>query len=61
MMEPPEKLGEPEKIFRIAENWFGNEQLTERNSKIPNLGKIHQSLRRFMGSVVVWPVKQGYL
>ena len=61
MMEPPEKLGDPEKIFRIQENWFGNEQLTERNSKFSYLGKIHQSLRRFMGSVVVWPVKQGYL
>ena len=61
MMEPPEKLGDPEKIFRIQENWFGNEKLTERNSKFSYLGKIHQSLRRFMGSVVVWPVKQGYL
>jgi len=61
MMEPPQKAGEPEKIFRIFEDWFGNEQLTERSSKIPYLGKIHQSLRRFMGTLVVWPVKQGYL
>jgi len=54
MMEPPEKQGSAEKIFRISEEWYGNEQITERNFKVvPYLGKIHQMLRQFTGTIVV--------
>ena len=61
MLEPAEKPGAAEKIFRIAEDWYGNEQLTEKNVKISLLGKIHQSVRRYYGQLVLWPVKQGLL
>ena len=54
LMEPPEKQGNAEKIFRISEEWYGNEQITERNFKVvPYLGKIHQMLRQFTGTIVV--------
>ena len=61
LLEPAERPGGAEKIFRIAEDWYGNEQLTEKNVKISLLGKIHQSLRRYYGQLVLWPVKQGLL
>ena len=61
LLEPAERAGKAEKIFRIAEDWYGNEQLTEKSVKIALLGKIHQALRRFMGTLVLWPVKQGLL
>ena len=40
----------------------GNVLLTEKSLPMPPyLGLIHQSLRRFTGSLVLWPAKKGLL
>jgi len=62
LLEPAEKPGSSERVFRLYEEWGGNVLLTEKSlSWPPYLGLIHQSLRRFTGSLILWPAKKGLL
>lgn len=61
LLEPAHTPGGSEKIFRLFEEWGGNVLLTEKTVKLPYLGLVHQSLRRFMGSMILWPAKKGLL
>jgi hypothetical protein len=61
LLEPAEKAGSGEKLFKIFEEWNGNVHLTEKNTFPAILGTIHQQLRRSMGLAVVWISKQGLL
>ena len=62
LLEPAEKPGSSERLFRLYEEWGGNVLLTEKSlSWPPYLGLIHQSLRRFAGSLVLWPAKKGLM
>ena len=49
LLEQPPKIGSPEKIFRIYEEWRGNKLITEKTT-VPFIGKIHQQYRKFFGS-----------
>jgi len=62
LLEPAEKPGSSERLFKLYEEWGGNVLLTEKSLPMPPyLGLIHQSLRRFTGSLVLWPAKKGLL
>ena len=84
LLEPAEKPGSSERLFKLYEEWVrklildfffnfdhlifdylfqgGNVLLTEKSLPMPPyLGLIHQSLRRFTGSLVLWPAKKGLL
>jgi len=62
MMEPSEvKVGGPEKVFRIYEEWGGNVLLTEKTCQPPILGKLHSKLRQFTGYCVTQLIKYGIL
>jgi len=61
MLEPAEKAGSAEKLFNVYEEWGGNVLLTAKTVGVPYLGLVHSMLRKFFGSLVVWPVKQGLL
>ena len=60
LLEPAEKAGSGEKVFKIFEEWNGNVHLNEKNTFPPILGSIHQQLRRSMGQAASWVVKQGF-
>jgi len=60
LLEPSEvKVGGPEKIFRVYEEWNGNPLLTEKTGKPPMLGKLHSMLRKFHGSAITEGIKYG--
>jgi hypothetical protein len=59
LLEPAEKAGSGEKLFKIFEEWNGNVHLNEKNTFPTILGTIHQQLRRSMGLAASWVVKQG--
>ena len=62
LLEPSEvKIGGPEKIFRVYEEWNGNPLLTEKTGKPPMLEKLHSMLRKFHGSVITEGIKYGIL
>ena len=62
LLEPVEKPGSSERLFKLVEEWGGNVLLTEKSLPMPPyLGLIHQSLRGFTGSLVLWPAKKGLL
>ena len=62
MMEPSEvKVGGPEKVFRIYEEWGFNTLLTEKTCQPPMLGKLHSKLRQFHGYGVTQLIKYGIL
>ena len=61
MLEPSEKLGGPEKIFRFTEEWHGNALLTDQNAFLPLIGSVHKQMRRFMGGVTAQVLASGWL
>ena len=62
MLEPSEvKVGGPEKVFRVYEEWGGNVLLTEKTCQPPMLGKLHSKLRQFTGYAVTQLIKYGIL
>jgi len=62
LLEPSEvKIGAPEKVFRVYEEWNGNPLLTEKTGKPPMLGKLHSKLRKFHGYAVTQGIKYGIL
>ena len=62
LLEPAEKPEYSEGLFKLVEEWGGNVLLTEKSLPMPPyLGLIHQSLRGFTGSLVLWPAKKGLL
>ena len=61
MLEPPEQLGGPERIFSITEEWHGNSLVTDRNTFPPFYGSMHRRLRRFTGVVLAQVIGSGWL
>jgi len=62
LLEPSEvKIGAPEKVFRVYEEWYGNALLTEKTATPPMIGKVHSMLRKFHGNVVTQGIKYGIL
>ena len=58
LLEPADKPGSSEKVFKIYEEWNGNVQLNEKTVAPAFLGKIHQNLRRFTGQGLTWITKK---
>lgn len=62
LLEPSEvKVGGPEKVFRVYEEWYGNALLTEKTGSPPLIGKVHSQLRKFHGYAVTQGIKYGIL
>ena len=61
LLEPADKPGSAEKIFRIIEEWGGSPLLSEASVKPSYLGLVHRNLRRFTGSMILWPAKKGFI
>lgn len=62
LMEPSEtKVGDPEKVFRVYEEWGGNPLMNEKTLSPTMLGTIHSKLRKFHGYMITQGIKYGIL
>ena len=62
LLEPSEtKVGGPEKVFRIYDEWGGNPLMNEKTLSPTLLGTLHSKLRKFHGYLIGQCIKHGVL
>lgn len=62
LLEPSTvKIGAPEKVFRVFEEWGGNPLLNEKSVAPTIFGKLHSKLRKFHGYMINQGIKYGIL